>query len=267
MSEPILQDRLPFLPWMDNRTNRLPGILPVEGDDWLRRDDAYGAQMRRRDALILGEEARVHALLPEAEAAAAELYDLILARLRRDTGYHFEGDQVIRPDGVRVDLDRARPLVTLGRLVQEDLCILDTTPETHAEGGHQLTGAVLCFPASWTLSQKIGRSMLRIHVPVNEYDERVARGVQRLFDAIRPEQPLWRMNFLTYDDPELFQPRIEGELRPRPERHDFIRCERQCLIRLPQSHAVVFAIHTYQVCSSTLSDAERAALMERLHTV
>ena len=261
VDSPIVQNRLPFLPWMDPRTARLPGILPVEGDDWLRLDEAYAGQMARRDGLIASQAAAVHAQLPEAAAAADELYAIIIARLRQNPAYRFTADVVTRPDGVAVRLDAAAPLLTLGRLVQEDLCILQTSPDSHAEGGHRLTAAILCFPASWTLAQKIGRSMLRIHVPVTPYDERVARGVQRLFDAIRPEQALWRMNFLTYDDPELHQPRLEGQARPAPQQHRYVRCERQCLIRLPQSRAVVFSIHTYQVLATSLSGPEREALL------
>ena len=49
---PILQDRLPFAPWMDPRTARLPGIMPGEGGDWLAIDDAYAGQMAERDRLI-----------------------------------------------------------------------------------------------------------------------------------------------------------------------------------------------------------------------
>ena len=60
-----LQTRLPFLPWMDPRTRRMPGILPVEGDDWLRVDEAFAGQMARRDALIAAAPGKVHALLPE----------------------------------------------------------------------------------------------------------------------------------------------------------------------------------------------------------
>jgi hypothetical protein len=48
----ILQTTLPFAPWMDPRTNRLPGVLPLKGDDWLRVDEAFGAQMAERDRLI-----------------------------------------------------------------------------------------------------------------------------------------------------------------------------------------------------------------------
>ncbi|NPD15340.1 DUF3445 domain-containing protein [Xinfangfangia sp. D13-10-4-6] len=262
----ISQNRLPLLPWMDPRSARLPGIQPLTDDSWISRDEAFVGQMARRDALILNQPDRVHALLPRAQAAADELYEVILARLARDPGYSFADGLITRPDGVQVRPDPAQPLLTLGRLVQEDLCILEVPDSDQTEAGsHVLTGAMLCFPASWMLSQKIGRSLLRIHVPVEPYDERLARGVQRLFDAIRPEQPLWRMNFLTYDDAELHQPRPEGEPRPRPVHHLFIRCEKQCLIRLPVSRAVVFSIHTWQVRSDTVTAEEHATLLAAVH--
>lgn len=260
MHDAVFQSRLPFLPWMDPRTARLPGVLPVEGEDWLRVDDAFAGQMALRDRLIAERPGQVHGLLPEGRAAAEELYHKVLGRLRATPGYRVGAADVRRPDGVAVVLDPGAPLLTLGRLVQEDLCLLD-----QAGAEHRLTGAVLCFPASWTLSQKLGRALVSIHEPVPPYDAGLARRVQRLFDAIRPDQALWRMNFLTYDDPTLFQPRLEGQRRPRPQGHFHVRCERQCLLRLPQTRAVVFAIHTYVVKADTLTEAERVALMEAQH--
>lgn len=249
----ILQDHIPHRPWDDPRLTRLPGIQPLDPADWLRRDEAYAAQMAERDRLIATRPEAVHALTLRGEAAAAELYAHVLAQLE---GPRVEG-ALIRPDGVAVPLDPTRPLLTLGRLVQEDLCLLEE------DGGeHVLTGAILCFPASWTLAEKIGRPLTGIHTPVAVYDEGLARRVQRLFDAIRPEQPLWRANALLYEDPALHQPRREGESRPRPGQRDFLRSERQCLLRLPQTRAVVFSIHTYVLRLSTLAEGEaiRAAL-------
>ncbi len=257
MTQPILQDRLPLAPWMDPRSWRLPGIQPVEGDDWLRLDEAFAGQMAERDARITTELPRVHALLPEGEAAAQELLDTVLAKIGQTPGYRHEGGVVYRPDGVAVEVDRCQPLVTAGRLVQEDLCLLEAQ-----DGEHRLIGAILCFPASWTLAQKIGRPMLAIHAPVHHYTEDVARRVQRLFDAIRPEQALWRMNALVYDDPTLFQPRLEGESRPKPVERLYMRCERQCLLRLPQSRAVVFSIHTYLVRMADLEPEARAGMAD-----
>lgn len=257
---PILQDRLPHLPWMDPRTRRLPGILPVEGQDWLRQDEAYAPQMGLRDRLIDATADTVHALLPEGQAAATELYAAVLDWLRSAPGFDLAETSVRRPDGVTVPLDPARPLLTLGRLVQEDLCLMQ--PD---DAGYRLTGAILCFPASWTLSQKLGRPMTAIHDPVAVYDPQLAKRVDRLFDGLRPEQPLWRMNYLTYDDYQLHQPRPEGVSRPRPADHRFVRSERQCLVRLPVTLAVVFTIHTYVVGADTLTPAENAALRAAVH--
>lgn len=257
---PILQARLPFLPWLDPRTARLPGVLPVEGEDWLRVDDAYGPQMAERARLLAQVPDVVHALLPEARPAAEELLETVLDRLTRMEGFAVGASHVRRPDGVEVAVDRANPLMTLGHLVQEDLCIMEQEGEES-----RLTAGVLCFPASWSLGQKIGRALVSIHDPVTPYDADVARRVQRLFNAIRVGQPLWRMNFLTYDDVVLHQPRLEGERRPRPQGHVFVRCERQCLLRLPVSRAVVFTIHTYVVGADSMTPAEFSALMATQH--
>ena len=245
---PILQSQLPFAPWMDPRTSRLPGILPLQGADWTLVDDAFAGQMAERDRLIAERPNLVHAVQDRAMPAARELFASVLEALRGRAGYDVTEGSVRRPDGVDVALDPDQPLLTLGRLVQEDLCLLE---QDGAE--HVLTGAILCFPASWTLAQKLGRPMTQIHVPVESYNPDIARRVQRLFDAIRPEQPLWRANSLIYDDPSLHQPRLEGERRPRPVAKTYARSERQCLIRLPQTRAVVFAIHTYIVRMADLA--------------
>lgn len=252
----ILQTTLPFAPWMDPRTNRLPGVLPLEGDDWLRVDEAFAAQMVERDRLLAEMPDQVHALLPQGVPAAQELYGRVLARLATEPGYVVGPDAVLRPDGVTVPLDPLQPLLTLGRLVQEDLCLLEAVGDEHV-----LTGANLCFPASWTLAQKIGRPLSAIHIPVPSYDDGITRRVQRMFDAIRPGQPLWRGNSLLYDDPTLFQPRPEGVHRPRPVEKTYLRSERQCLLRLPETRAVVFTIHTYVLLRSNLPPEAEAAIL------
>lgn len=257
MTRPILQSRLPFAPWMDPRTARLPGILPIEGDDWLRVDDAYAGQMAERDRLISTRADSVHAMLDSARPAADELYGVVLDRLARTEGFRLGASSALRPDGQEVALDPALPLLTLGHLVQEDLCLM----EPHGPE-HVLTGAILCFPASWTLAEKLGRPLVGIHTPVASYDEPLARRVQRLFDAIRVGQPLWRMNALVYRDPTLHQPGREGDPRIDRRGGPYVRAERQCLLRLPQTGAVVFSIHTYVVERSSLSPAELAGLEE-----
>lgn len=255
MTTPILQQTLPFAPWLDARTWRLPGIIPAMPGDWLRVDEAFVPQMAERDRLIAEAPDRVLGLLERARLAAAELLDAVLAKLAVTPGYAVGPDLVQRPDGLTVPADREDPMRVLGRLVQEDLCLLQQEGDEAV-----LVGAALCFPASWTLSEKLGRPMVRIHEPVTPYTEDVARRVQRLFDAIRPEQPLQRWNALVYDDPVLHQPRVEGQRRPRPVRRDYLRSERQVLLRLPRTRAVVFSIHTHVVRIADLEPEARDAM-------
>jgi hypothetical protein len=257
---PILQDRLPLHPWESQATRRLPGIQPVQGRDWLRVDEAYAPQMALRDRLIAGQPEVVHALQPKARPAAEELYRTILDWIADAPGFTRTPDCVTRPDGVIVPLDPGQPLLTLGRLVQQDLCLMQ---DNGAE--YDLTGAVLCFPASWTLAQKLGRPMTGIHQPVEIYDETLAARVHRLMSAIRPGQPLWRMNFFTYDSFHLHHPRVEGDWRRQPTGRSYVRCERQTLLRLPETQAVLFAIHTIVVDANQISPEDYAALREAMH--
>ena len=131
MTDPILQSCLPFAPWMDPRTARLPGILPIEGEDWLRVDDAYAGQMAERDRLIQTRPEIVHAMQEGARPVAEELYDLVLGHLARTEGFRLGTTSALRPDGVEVALDPAVPLITLGQLVQEDLCLMEKHGDEH----------------------------------------------------------------------------------------------------------------------------------------
>ncbi|MEQ8876954.1 MAG: DUF3445 domain-containing protein [Phycisphaerales bacterium] len=221
----------------------LPGVAPLEMAEWLLVDEAFAAQMAERERLLRERREEVLAVTGAGRAAAAELLEHVLEWLAENAAaYEVSATQVLRPDGVTVTVDRGDPMGMLGRLVQEDLCVLEK------QGGeHVLTAAVLCFPASWRLAEKIGRPLTDIHVPVPAYDEGIARRVQRLFDGVRVGRPLWRFNVLSYADADLFQPERRDESGASGDAADypFLRSERQCVLRLPETQACVFSIHTY----------------------
>lgn len=238
----ILQRRLPFDP---HAVQPLPGVAPLDPDDWTMTDDAYAGQMGRRGELLSARRGEVLMAEEGALEPAREVLEMALDLFRRDPGRGFmlEAGAVRRPDGVGMKVDRDAPLLTLGHLLQEDICILEKRGEEHV-----LTGAVLCFPASWRLDEKFGRPLTDIHVPVAKYDADVARRVQRLFDGVQAGRPLWRFNRLWYQDAELHAPRsVHAPRRPGSGATDgpYLRCERQTILRLPVTGAVVFAIHTF----------------------
>lgn len=233
----ILNSHLPIKAWLDPQTARLPGVKPVAQQDWLVRSDTYQAQMAYRRELMETRRDVVFQSTDAAEAASAELRDII-----RDEAECFENGG-------------GSSLLEAASNAQEDLCILQKQGNHHV-----LTAAVMCFPSSWDVRQKIGRSIASIHGPVPEFTD-VSHTVERMLSAIRIEQPLGRANFLIYTDPELHQPRGEGIAKPIvPKAPRYIRVERQTFRRLPETLAVVFAIHTYIVPESALSAEEHALL-------
>ncbi len=234
----ILQDHMPE----DQRLAAafpLPKMQPVTGP-LLRIDEAYGAQVAEKLRLIAANRSAHIAVTTGAEAAVAELYDFILAEVETLGGFEHKGDEMRCPDGRRVLLDRTAPFETLAALVQEDLCILQKRGDEHV-----LTAALLGFPAAWTLGEKIGYPLTRIHMPVHHYDASIAARVQRFFDGVQVGRPLWRANLLRYQNPELYQ--AHSEANPRPVgtvNSPYIRSERQSVFRLPETDAVVFSIKT-----------------------
>ena len=193
--------------------------------------------MAYRRALISSRLDVVFQSIDSAEAACIELRNII----RNEVEYSA--------------CENVPPFLEAASNIQEDLCILQKQGDHHV-----LTAAVMCFPSSWDVRQKIGRSIASIHGPVPEFSD-VSQTVERMLSSIRIEQPLGRANFLIYTDPELHQPRGEGIAKPiDPKAPRYIRVERQTFRRLPESLAVVFAIHTYIVPESTLSTEEHALL-------
>ncbi len=239
---PILQRRLRYAPWLSPQGHRLPGTAPCGPEAWLLADEAREGQMALRESLARDRPEAVLACLPGAEPAAREL----LGAVREWRGL---------PEAAGNGTGQGAMHSVCG-LVQEDLCLLGKRGEEHV-----LTAAALCFPAHWSLAEKLGRPLTAIHTPVAPYDESVARRVQRLFDGLRPGVVLERSNCLPDHDFRLFQPRPkpQGFRRPGTEA-PFVRLERQTLRKLPRTGAVVFAIHTAVFARAEMETKERAAL-------
>ncbi|MGB1209265.1 MAG: heme-dependent oxidative N-demethylase family protein [Paracoccaceae bacterium] len=237
----ILQTTLPYNPL---RPMRLPGVSPLTLDAWLRVDDAYAGQMALRAQLLATHGRAVLDRVGDTHALEDEALRMIVAHLPAE--FAVTSRAVTCPDGRVVVLDSAPPLEVATQIIQDDICLL-IKPEGAAE--HILTAASLCFPASWRLSEKLGRALVPIHAPVASYGGDLAVRVQRLFDGLQPGRPLWRFNALWYDDATLYQPRSSQTPRDiiDPVRAPYLRSERQCLVRLPVSGGVIFSIHTYVV--------------------
>ena len=234
MGQVILQNSIPY-DWQ--KVTKLPGVMPLNPQDWIIFDDAYKDQMAERE-FLLKNNSDVIAIDENNEAPAFELLDAILQFLSKADGFEVSQKQVVTRDDRIVKIDYNQPLLTCGMLVQNDFCLLQKI-----SGQHVLIAAVLCFPANWRLHEKFMRPLFSIHRNVPEYSLEIAKRVDRIFDGIRVGRPMWRFNVLEYSDATLYQPyRLRPECKPY-----YTRSERQTFVKLPETGAVAFGIHTFVV--------------------
>ena len=254
----MLQTRLPSAPWM------VPASTPASGGAAARHGRVAGGGRRLR---------RADGAARQAAGPAAGCCPCRVAPERSRPAPRFSRpfSPICRP-GTRGPGAGSRGPTGCGSISTPTLrwppprglcrriCASSKKPEGARE--HVLTAAALCFPASWTLGRKdrstVGRDPRagrklhgrHGHPRASACSTRSARAV-RSGGRTRCFTP----------GPNLHQPRSEAE--PREETHldtPYLRSERQCLLRLPQTGAILFSIHTYVVPVTALTPQQASAL-------
>jgi dimethylamine monooxygenase subunit A len=229
-------------PWLDELSLRpgppwlSMGTHSLDLARWLIVDDRRDDELALKTQLLGSRPSDVIATLPGSEEASAEANGLV----REWLGRHDVVVATRSPD--------RHPLDDAGRLVQEDLCVM----ERHG-GGWILTAASVCFPSHWRIADKIGRHVTAIHAPVAHYDDELSAKVDRFFDRLRVDRPVWRRNLSIHNHAELFSPGPHESSASFG--HDiegiWLRSEYQTLRSLELSGAILFTIRT-QLCAAAV---------------
>lgn len=136
--------------------------------------------------------------------------------------------------------DAGRP-VCLGGLMEPDLLVLVRDPA----GLWRLRGGALCFPTSWSLEEKLGRSMDEIHGPVPGLNAALGPSVHQILGRLSADTTVERWNWGLAATPELnLHPARHMPVPALPVRLEslWLRLEHQALIALPRSGGVLFGI-------------------------
>lgn len=223
------------------------GLRPLDPARWFEPDGDLARDLAEKDALMAARRDIVFREVEGSRPAQAEALAMIAAHLpARFPDLWRRGGGAIAVGGRSLALDGDAPLAVAGRLVQEDLCLLQ-----RAEDGWRLTAASLCFPSTWSLAEKIGRPMAAIHADVPGYPGRMGDVVHRIFDHLKAELPVERLNWSIYGDLRLHHPEAKSDVARRfPEDAPIldratIRVERQTLRRLPKTGAILFTIRVF----------------------
>jgi len=246
------------------------GLAPLDPARWIEQDAHLADQLALKEAILAREGAAAFGALAGAEAGQAEALELLAAHLpaRFPQTYRREGSALRVLPGDRLVAFGGEPaLLTASRLVQEDLLLM-----RRCEGGWRLVAGSLCFPSTWVLAEKLGRDMDAIHGPVPGYAGKMAGTIARIFDNLKVEQPVERLNWSIYGDARLRYAQSKQEPMERfpPGRavseRAHIRVERQTLRRLPRSGDILFTVRVHVDPVSALSrDARGRELARALH--
>lgn len=264
------------LPFEPGAYRMAMGLVALPEAAWFELDDRYQPELHERRRLLQERHVEVFAALPASDAAREETLAAIAAHL---PAYHpdwfaRDGDTLHnRLTGEDWDLAHppCDPFELAGRLVQEDLCLVQLDDAVPV-----LTAAVLCFPSRWRLAEKLGRALSAVHGPVPLYAERLARPVDRFMRHVKPGHIAARLNWSVLDDATLFQPggkwREAANLAVTTSNAGdalFLRVERQTLRRLPRTDAVLFGIrvHVYPLASAIASSTAAARLAEAVRAL
>lgn len=248
------------------------GLKQLDPAIWLEVDRHYEAYLAQKRALVANDRDAVFRAEPETDAAQEEVFDLVRDHLIGGFASIFPGTRqweaaLAALDSVGSEVQP--PLLAASLLVQEDLVLM-----RRGEDGWRLAAASLCFPSSWSLAEKFGRPLDEIHGPVPGFGagSRPAGLIARMFDNLRLDRPVERMNWSLQGDADLHKPMssLQRDERaaarpPRfgeaPAQKAFIRVERQTLRKLPLSGDVLFTIRIFVDPMAALAHhPQRAAL-------
>lgn len=217
------------------------GLVPLEFAQWMQCDSDFSQFHAHKLHAKQQFSDKVYAELPRSWSAQQEFQHHLLQHLIADHSnrYRLAAETLYYDAEGQAWSLQENNLWHMSLWVQEDICILELI-----EDEYRLTAASVCSPSNWRLEDKIGQTLDIIHQPVPNYQRELAQRVNRLFDNIKPHKPLLRFNWsIQIGNELLWRKDLNAEASEQEEL--YWRVERQTLVRLPQTQAIVFAIRIY----------------------
>jgi hypothetical protein len=202
-----------------------------------------------------------------------------------------------------VSQDSTKQLLMLSENIEEDFYFMCPDNETE----FRLQGYLACFPGGFDAPSRVGLSVAEIHNPVPGYQERIKKGTDKFFSRMQGGAKVQRFNvsqlclsplIYTYDiatiltsetrtkqwslqvdgrdlfrlDGNNFYPEQGHNLPKIPDRVDleqcYLRCERQSLVSLKKSRAIVFCVRSYMThLSQIVAEGSGPALADAIESM
>ncbi|KAH6952448.1 hypothetical protein BKA56DRAFT_443588, partial [Ilyonectria sp. MPI-CAGE-AT-0026] len=239
----------PFRPfrWTYHQTMSLSKLEP---DYWIELENNYFDVLKQRKDLLSQHGTSVLNYGPGSELACRELMEMVLQHLciRYPHCFSLTNSNTVFENhllGIITDLASTHPLHVLFDHVPEDFAIM---LRNETDGMYYLKAGFICSSIGWTFGTHFNRQLRAIHTEVNDYEQKMAKSMDRYFSKLPTSKPIqrgawfvedWKPLFIT---PEEYQAN-RGTLHRGedvPIYQCYLRVDWQTLRRLPLSGAIVF---------------------------
>lgn len=191
------------------------------------------ALLQERRHWIEQEAAACVQVLPEGSALVDEMIELM------------ERESILGADFLREGGTDARAkAAALGRALEPDFLLL--VPDE--VGTFRLAAGCVCFPSSWSLTEKMGLPLDQIHGVVPSLNDQLGKAIQSYLARLTPGGASLRGNWGLSRSAELNQhpdrrlPKLDASIEPGEV---WLRVEDQALTRLPKTGGILFGIRIW----------------------
>ena len=226
------------------------GLQPLDPAGWIEVDDNLETYLAEKDRLIAEFPEQVFAAEEGTQEAQQETLDMLVSYLLENYPEVYQlHDGVMNMGDRSVDLNdiTTPPLMLAAKLVQEDLVLM-----RQQKDGWRIAAGSVSFPSSWDLVEKFSLVLQDVHknVPGFEPGTRNASMINRIFDNLLVDQPVRRLNWSAYANPELYHGGKKAVSLPSLNKDTnedsiFLRVEHQTLRKLPCSGDILFSIRIH----------------------
>lgn len=243
------------------------GLKPMLLETWLETGPDHVTFMKAKRARLEGLPPLFYGAVPSSRPAQSELLALAIEHLLKDHGESFtleQGRLHDRIDGSVHKLSSNEPLEILGRVLEEDFILIESV-----DGADIISAASNAYTTSGRIVSSVGRSMRFAHEFVPGLNEQLGARIDRVLANVQTTAPVVRFNWVLTSIADRLFPEgshdanveaserlaaiLEADYRLVPDRL-WIRVERQTFVRLPETGALAFGIHTYSHPLSYLAD-------------
>lgn len=236
-----------FFPDQGQTTVLKMGLQPMPLSQWILVDEDLPQFLDHKLEQRVLHKAMVYQALPESTRAQAEFHKVLRQHLVQNNNYRLNDIHGLanRKHSLTWD-DRIKDLWHCSLWIQEDICLLENIGKEYV-----LTAASVCSPSNWNMPSKVGQSVEMLHAPVPGYKKEMSDRVNKLLLGLKPNKPLQRLNWSIQLGGELFWRSDVSNHEDNVEK--YWRVERQTLIRLPDTKAIVFGIRVFLHSFSEMS--------------